>query len=210
MRRLIWACLTALALLGCLLRPSAALGICFGCCLLLPLLSWGLAWLAREKLTLQMESASAAEKGKQFPLTLRCSRGRLPSGGVSVLLIAENAVTGQYVKKKLLLREAQTVELESAFCGCLRCSVQKARLWDFCGLLPVPLSCGAVKRVSVMPHTFPVEVCMESAPALNEDCQEYAQDRKGQDRTETYQLRDYAAGDSLSQIHWKLSSKRGH
>ena len=50
----------------------------------------------------------------------------------------------------------------------------------------------------------------KSAGFQCEDCREYAQDRKGQDRTETYQLRDYTAGDSIRQIHWKLSSKRGH
>lgn len=210
MRRLIWVCLTALALLGCLLQPSAALGVCLGGCLLLPLLSWGILWLARKRVRLRMEAVSVAEKGETVLLSVCCERGCLPCGSVSVCLTVENSVTGERVRKKLLLQKKQTVELESAFCGCLRCSMEKARLWDFCGLLPVPLSCGVVKRVSVMPHTFPVEACMESAPALNEDCQEYAQDRKGQDRTETYQLRDYAAGDSLSQIHWKLSSKRGH
>lgn len=48
----------------------------------------------------------------------------------------------------------------------------------------------------------------ESAPAYPEDCQEYAQDRRGLDRTEVYQIREYVPGDSLSQIHWKLTSKR--
>lgn len=210
MRRLLWLCFAVLLLLGCLLQPSAALLACLGGCLLLPLLSWGILWLARKRVSLRMEAVPVAEKGAAVLLTVCCERGYLPCGSVSACLTVENSVTGERVQKKLFLQKEQTVELKSDFCGCLGCSMEKARLWDVCGLLPVPLSCGAVKRVSVMPHTFPVEVCMESAPALSEDCQEYAQDRKGQDRTETYQLRDYTAGDSFSQIHWKLSSKRGH
>lgn len=210
MRRLFWLCFAALLLLGYLLQPSAAVFACFGGCLLLPLLSWGILWLARARVRLKIDSPSVTEKGNTLRLTVRCEKGRLPCGSVSARLTVENSVTGERVQSKIFLQREQTVELKSGFCGCLRCSLRKVRLWDLCGLLPVPLSCGAVKRVSVMPHTFPVEICMESAPALSEDCQEYAQDRKGQDRTETYQLRDYAAGDSLSQIHWKLSSKRGH
>ena len=210
MKRLLWLCFAVLLLLGCLLQPSAALFACLGGCLLLPLLSWGIVWFARKRVSLRMEAVSVTEKGKAVLLTVCCGRGYLPCGSVSVCLTVENSVTGERVQKKLFLQKEQAVELKSDFCGCLRCSMEKVRLWDLSGLLPVPLSCGAVKRVLVMPHTFPVEVRMESAPALREDCQEYAQDRKGQDRTETYQLRDYVPGDSLSQIHWKLSSKRGH
>lgn len=55
---------------------------------------------------------------------------------------------------------------------------------------------------------FRLTVTLESAPAYPEDCQEYAQDRRGLDRTEVYQIREYVPGDSLSQIHWKLTSKR--
>lgn len=210
MSRLLWLCLTALLLLGYLLQPSAAVLACLGGCLLLPLLSWALLWLARRQVRLQIEAVLIAEKESTVSLTVRCDRGRLPCGGVRARLLVENSVTDERVQTKLLIGKEQTVELTSDFCGCLQCSLEKARLLDLCGLLSVPLPCPATARVLVMPHTFPVEVCMESAPALADDAQEYAQDRRGQDRTEPFQLRDYAAGDSLSQIHWKLSSKRGH
>ena len=210
MRRGLWLCFAALLLLGCLLQPSAALYACLGGWLALPLLSWGIVWFARKRVSLRMEAVSVTEKGKAVLLTVRCGRGCLPCGNVSVCLTVENSVTGERVQEKMFLQKEQTVALCSDFCGCLRCSIQKVRLWDVCGVLPVPLSCRPEKRVMIMPHTFPVEINMDSAPAQCEDCREYAQDRKGQDRTETYQLRDYTAGDSIRQIHWKLSSKRGH
>lgn len=210
MNRLIWFVLAVFLLLGCLLQPSAALFAGLGGCLLLPLFSWGLLWPARKQIRLQMEAPSVTEKGGTVVVCIGCSRGWLPTGRVSAVLTVENAVTGEVARTKLLLCKEQNAELKSDFCGCLRCSLEKVRLWDFCGLLPVPLACGGGKRVLVMPDTFPVQVCMDTAPTQSEDCQEYAQDRKGNDRTETYQLREYVAGDSLSQIHWKLSSKRGH
>ena len=36
----------------------------------------------------------------------------------------------------------------------------------------------------------------------------WSQNQKGNDQSEVFALRDYIEGDSLKQIHWKLSSKR--
>ena len=58
-----------------------------------------------------------------------------------------------------------------------------------------------------MPDTFPVETETVSTRSNQDDCIEYAPDKKGADRTETLQIRDYVPGDPLQQIHWKLSSK---
>ena len=40
-----------------------------------------------------------------------------------------------------------------------------------------------------------------------DDSENYAPDRTGYDLAEVYALREYAPGDSLRQMHWKLSSK---
>jgi hypothetical protein len=42
------------------------------------------------------------------------------------------------------------------------------------------------------------------------DADEYSQEKAGTDVSETFDLRDYAAGDSLKSIHWKLTGKYGH
>ena len=45
---------------------------------------------------------------------------------------------------------------------------------------------------------------MTARPAYADDG---ASDRRGEDRSEVYQLREYRPGDDIRQIHWKLSSK---
>ena len=208
MRRLVWLCLAVGCLLGCLLSPGAGFASGLGCCVILPLVSWCIAWLARGKVALRMEAPSVAEKGTPFSLSLRRTGGWIPTGPISVRLAVENTVAGEAVKSRILFTGEKAMTLESPWCGCLECRVERAWLWDFWGLLPVPVPTAVTKRILVMPRTFPVTVTLESAPAYPEDCQEYAQDRRGLDRTEVYQIREYVPGDSLSQIHWKLTSKR--
>lgn len=207
MSGLCWIVLTALVLLGCLLQPSAVLAAALIACLLLPLLSWAFLWYIKKHVDFQMETPSVVEK--RTPVCLHiCAKCRFGTR-VSGVLRVENLATGECTRSKLRLRREQTVTLQSDFCGCLCCSLGKLRLWDICGVLPLPVSCNASKRILVMPDTFPVEICPDLAPTQAEDCQEYAQDRAGQDRTEQYCLRDYVPGDSLRQIHWKLFAKRG-
>ena len=60
-----------------------------------------------------------------------------------------------------------------------------------------------------MPDTFPIEADPVSAVSRQTDCEEYAPDVRGSDPTEIFQIREYVPGDSLRQIHWKLSAKAG-
>lgn len=201
-----YLCFLAALGLAFFLRPSAALLACLICCLALPPLSWGLLHCFRAKIGLSLCVPSVAQKGEAVTLRAECRAPRALRGRVSVTMHVENPVTGE--AETIRVRCGVPVTLQSAFCGCLQCDITRARLWEPLGLLPVPLKCRASGRITVLPQLFPVEIQMDSAPAQSEDSKQYAQDRRGDDRTETYQLRDYAAGDSLRLIHWKLSAKR--
>ena len=82
-------------------------------------------------------------------------------------------------------------------------------MWDAFSLLPVPAPCRARGQLCVMPDTFPLD--MEDFQALRprREGSVYDPGRRGTDRPETFPVRDYAPGDSLRQVHWKLSGKTG-
>jgi uncharacterized protein (DUF58 family) len=75
---------------------------------------------------------------------------------------------------------------------------------DCFGILPVKAIIEASARMTVLPDLFPVEVDISVHHAEEEEGEA---DRKGEDRSEVFQLREYQPGDDVRQIHWKLSSK---
>lgn len=98
----------------------------------------------------------------------------------------------------------QSFLFESGYCGRLYVSVKSVTLTDAFGILPMRARVKAAARMTVLPELFPVETGERRFSAEAEDG--YAE-KKGDDRTEIFALREYRAGDDVRQIHWKLSSK---
>ncbi|MFQ9394507.1 MAG: DUF58 domain-containing protein [Lachnospiraceae bacterium] len=65
--------------------------------------------------------------------------------------------------------------------------------------------------VNVLPtiREIPVEVDPRTRQHMP-DSDEYATDRKGEDVSEIYAIREYRPGDSMKAIHWKLSARTKH
>lgn len=133
-----------------------------------------------------------------------------PSAGAGLTVSVENTVTGETHREKLTLHQGRGAwQVQSACCGCLVMQAAELVLWDLLGVLPVRIPCTVQGRTCVMPDTFPIEADPVSAISRQTDCEEYAPDVRGSDPTETFQIREYVPGDSLRQIHWKLSAKAG-
>lgn len=197
-----------LLVVNCLLAPSAALMGALIAMIVIPSLSWGLLWLVRKNLRLELTAPATAQKREAIRIGAKLvNSSAFPMGRLELTVSVENSVTGQDLRKKIQYSELENWELKSNYCGCLYIRIEKARLYDLFGLLWVNIRTPKEKRVVIMPDTFPVLIQQDSYPTPMDDCQDYAPDRKGQDRTETYQVRGYVPGDSLAQIHWKLSSK---
>lgn len=173
-----------------------------------PVVSWLILVLIRQKVGLSI--AAPGVVGKNKPFTLQAvveSNSRIALGKTVIWLELTNAVTGESQKKRMIFRGSGTWTLESIYCGCVECCVTGAWCYDWFGILPVKIPCKAKKRIIVMPDTFPVELETVLSRSDHDERTEYAPNRKGSDRTETMQIRDYVPGDPLQQIHWKLSGK---
>ena len=165
------------------------------------------ALLCRRKLRAELSCPASAEKGRPAAVRLTLRRPRaLPVGRVRFHLAAENTVTGETAC--MTLPEGESA-VSGRLCGCLTLRITGVTVWDTFSLLPVPAPCRARGQLCVMPDTFPLD--MEDFQALRprREGSVYDPGRRGTDRTETFQVRDYAPGDSLRQVHWKLSGKTG-
>lgn len=99
---------------------------------------------------------------------------------------------------------SQNILLQSRYCGRLRVRISRFTLLDYLGMLPMQAPANAEARLTILPNLFPMDADMTARPAYADDG---ASDRRGEDRNEVYQLREYRPGDDIRQIHWKLSSK---
>lgn len=97
---------------------------------------------------------------------------------------------------------------EARECGNTEVELERVRIYDFLGILCVERRDGRSASVRVMPvfSLMPVEITRRTREFQSE-AEEYSQDKKGDDPSELYQVREYRAMDSLKDIHWKLSAK---
>lgn len=88
-------------------------------------------------------------------------------------------------------------------CGVLHCSLKRARVYDYLGLFSLPLRCQRNHRVVVEPVPVPIPHPEDA------DANAFSWKPKQGGFSENHELRLYVPGDSLRQIHWKLSAKTG-
>lgn len=99
------------------------------------------------------------------------------------------------------------VPLDTAACGRVELSVDGARSFDPLGLSCERIACSLSGSYTVYPALADLVAPLERAPQACFAGSSYDPHRKGQDMSETFDIRDYRDADAPHAIHWKLSSK---
>lgn len=118
------------------------------------------------------------------------------------------------VKKKfrgvLLPKGGDTVwfTFDTIYCGTVEISVDSMEVYDFLGIFYRRVRWHRKAQVKVMPvfELMPLEISRRTRE-FQADAQEFSQDRRGDDPSEIYQVREYREKDSLKDIHWKLTAR---
>jgi len=181
------------------------------------LLSFAAVVFASRLFSVSLKEEVSGEKGGEILLPITAeNRFFLPLGRVSCLIEGENRLTGepfrQTVDFSLGARERREIacRLTSPCCGRIEAHLSCVRLYEWFGLLAFPLRIERETGVTVLPATFPMRLVADFARSSPEDSDEYSDRRPGNDMSEIFQVRDYRPGDSLRQIHWKLTQKFDH
>ena len=164
----------------------------------LPLLSLLVSLPGMLSARLEIRTPDALTAGTPCELELRC-RSFLPTPPWKCVVTVEQPMTGQHWRLK------NGGALATEHCGTLYCSVTKVRICDYLGLFSFPLRAPEPRTVVVRP----IPVSMKELPQLNRYIARVWRPKQGGGFAENHELRLYRPGDSIQQIHWKLSAKTG-
>ncbi len=103
------------------------------------------------------------------------------------------------------LEYQETMPELAAHCGGYTITAEKVRICDYLGLFSLPVLKKDSHRLLIRPRPVPV--------SLNDDLHRHLarawRPKFGGGFAENHELRLYRPGDSLNQVHWKLSAKTG-
>lgn len=172
-------------------------GFLLAALLLLPLFSLLVSLPAMLTARVELRLPSAVTQGTPQDLTLFYG-SRLPMPPWKIRVQVTRPLTGE----RWVMKDVQ--ELPTENCGALECVIEKAKVCDYLGLIAIPMRKGDARRMTVRPHPVPVGL-----EGLERAVTKAWLPKRGGGFAENHELRLYRPGDSVQQIHWKLSAKTG-
>ena len=168
----------------------------------------------KKKIRLSLVATSSVRKGDEGTVTIRLENPTIfPVLRIQCNLEVRNLLNRENCLQKVVTyvrpKGSQTcrVRINSPFCGRIQICTPMVVLYDCFGLIGIRLKTDATAHMTVLPDTFEPVVELVPNPSSTDDSESYSQERPGSDLTETFQIREYVQGDSLKQIHWKLTGK---
>ncbi len=172
-------------------------GLVLTAVLFLPLFSLLVSLPAMLTARVELRLPKAVTMGTPQDLTIFYG-SRLPTPPWRVLISVTRPITGE----RWVMKDVQ--ELPTEHCGTLECVIKKAKVCDYLGLIAIPMRKGDAQRLVVRPKPVPV-----SLEGLERAVTKAWLPKRGGGFAENHELRLYRPGDSVQQIHWKLSAKTG-
>lgn len=192
---------------------STALGLSI-LLLALPLGSLPVNLYIRKKLRFSFVADSNLRKNEQGEISLEIvNPAIIPVVLLGCRVCTENQLNGQRQKVRINTwlpgkrKQVVTLGVGSPYSGRLRVSIPWVMLYDCFGLIGVRCKTSVVYHVTVQPDTFDMSIVLNQTAISLSESDIYSQERPGYDMTETFQIREYIPGDSIRQVHWKLSNK---
>ena len=172
--------------------------------------------LCRKKITAALDRVPPmGEKDKRIRagVSVKNASRRFPLRCEAQLSVG-NRTSGKKIRRRfggLILpgqEETFWCEFETAFCGNVEVILESVRLYDLFGIFYIKRKVQRKAYVKVMPEfkLMPVEIT-RATREFQVDAEEYSGEKKGDDPSELYQVREYRIQDSVRDIHWKLSAK---
>lgn len=166
------------------------------------------------RIQMNMKFKSSSRRGKKLRLIVKTDTGRMLLAAQSILVKCEIRQTmfDRTEEKwyQLCLKKSQDqfeIPIDKKLCGETRIQCKKVLIQDLLGLYRIPVEHFPEQRVIVYPKETDIQTELSRQTVGSAREEGFMQNRKGNDASEMFELREYIPGDDIRSIHWKLSSK---
>ena len=136
----------------------------------------------------------------------------LASKAVGVELECQNRMFDIFQTRRLLLnlgdkKSEYEIPVSKEQCGEIMVRCQEAYVYDLLGLFRVPIKSFGEMTTIIYPQKVQMHVEMSKDIYGRPREEGQIQNRRGNDPSEMFDIREYVPGDDIRAVHWKLSSK---
>ena len=170
--------------------------------LCLPWLSLLVSLPAMLQFRLTLNADATVRRGTAAKAWVRVSCP-LPCPAYRARIRLQAGFTGGRVLLKICSGNQWSTVLPTVHCGRLICSLEKVRVYDYLGLFRLPRRCPGHVETVVLPIPQPPA----PLPNLSQLQVLSYRPKPGGGFSEAHEMRDYRPGDSLREVHWKLTAK---
>ncbi len=179
----------------------------------MPAISAIVGRVSTRRIELAFDMQRSCTVGQPLTLSIAVSRGFAWRGSIELLFECKNLMTGslERVTVSLLPASVKTerfdLPMDTACCGTVAVSLIQAGCYDPLGFGETRIENASFSSsYTVYPKLLDIQVGTDFTSRSNAFGTDYDRRRKGQDQTEVFDLRAFRDGDSIKQVHWKLSA----
>lgn len=179
-----------------------------------PIISLGMLLISTRKIHIGCELQDACVIYQKIGMNIKSIyKGIFPIGKIRLQAKYENMLFETEEDQIIVLESGADKELYyempyvSEDCGRMKMHFSKAVAYDVMGLFAKNIKMKETHDFTIFPEIVDMQVSMVNLPNAKNLGDHYDQNKRGQDVTEVFSMREYQDGDSPRSIHWKLSSK---
>ncbi len=180
----------------------------------LPVMSIAVSRMQVGRTRLAFSLGRTCVAGEKHPLVIELSRPTLFKSRVELVFIVENLLLGTSWELPVSLSPATAgteryrLLLHADCPGTVRVSLKSARAVDVLGFCELPMPGASFKATyTAYPALGDLHLELHLEDEAGESGARFDLNREGTDRSEVFEIRDFSAGDSYKDVHWKLSAR---
>lgn len=167
------------------------------------------------RLELQCGQGCRAGGSLQLSLTAHCAKRLLVAKAAVVELEIRNEMLGTVRTQQVLMplyekNEPVQLEIPARVCGAVSVHCSKVEVWDLLEICCADAAASESAYTIIWPRSAEVQLVSSLQAAGSSQMEGVAQSRRGSDLSEIFDFKEYAPGDDVRAIHWKLSGKTDH